>query len=371
MTGRDLKCAVIGAGMAGILSAIRLPDAGIKEFTVYEKADGIGGTWRENTYPGLSCDVPSQLYSYSFAPSPSWSRHFSPGPEIQAYLERVASDHGVMEHVRLGDEVISCVYADGRWNIETASGFREEADIVIAATGVLHHPRIPEFEGLEDFAGHVFHSARWDHAAPLDGARVGVIGTGSTAVQIVSAIVERVSKLSLFQRTPQWVLQQPNPQYSDEEQSAFRDHPDLLAENREHLSEIFELFSIAVVDAGSDMTKLIEQACIANLENVRDPALRERLRPDYRPACKRLVIAPDFYEAIQRPNAELVTEQIERIELSGVRTLDGRLHELDVLVLATGFKTNAFMRPMSVVGRNGLTLEDAWTPSKLLHVERA
>jgi cation diffusion facilitator CzcD-associated flavoprotein CzcO len=366
--GRQLKCAVIGAGMAGILSAVRLAEAGIEDFTVYEKADGIGGTWRENTYPGLSCDVPSQLYSYSFAPSPDWSRHFSPGAEIQAYLERVADDEGVTEHVRLGDEVISCLFDDGRWKIETASGFRDDVDFVIAATGVLHHPRIPDIEGIEEFGGSLFHSARWDHSARLDGARVGIVGTGSTSVQIVSAIVDRVSKLSLFQRTAQWVLQQPNPEYSDDERSEFREHPELLAENRRQLAEIFEIFSIAVVDAESDATKFIEQACAANLENVEDPDLRERLRPDYRAACKRLVISPDFYGAIQRPNAELVTERIQRIEHNGVRTADGRLHELDVLVLATGFKTDAFMRPMRVVGRNGLTLEEAWNPRPVAYL---
>ncbi len=278
----------------------------------------------------------------------------------------------------------SCVYEDGRWNIETASGFRDVADFVIAATGVLHHPRVPDIDGLADFGGPLFHSARWDHSARLDGARGGVVGTGSTAVQIVSAIVDQVSKLSLFQRTAQWVLQQPNPEYSEEERSAFREHPDMIEENRRHLAEIFEMFSIAVVDAESEATKFIEQACAANLENVRDPELRERLRPDYRAACKRLVIAPDFYGAIQHPNAELVTEPILRIERDGIRTADGRLHELDVLILATGFKTDAFMRPMRIVGRNGLTLEEAWSPRpvaylsvsipefpNLLHAQRA
>lgn len=354
--------------MAGILTAARLPEAGLTEFTVFEKSSGVGGTWRENTYPGLSCDVPSQLYSYSFAPSPSWSRHFSPGPEILSYLESVAEDRGVMRHVRLGDEVTSCTYAGGVWHIETAAGFEYESDMVVAATGVLHHPNVPELEGLGDFAGHVFHSARWDHAAPIDGARMGIVGTGSTSVQIVGAVVERVRRLSLFQRTPQWVLQQPNPEYTDDERAMFGDDPGILAENRRQIAETFELFSAAVVDASSEMTKLIEEACIRNLESVTDPELRERLRPDYRPACKRLVIAPDFYKAIQHPNAELVTRGIERIERRGVITDDGTLHELDVLVLATGFKTDAFMRPMRVVGRDGVSLEDAWSPRPVAYL---
>jgi cation diffusion facilitator CzcD-associated flavoprotein CzcO len=358
---RALRFALIGAGMAGILSAIKLTEAGLTDFTVYEKADRVGGTWRENTYPGLSCDVPSHLYSYSFALTPEWSHRFSPGPEIQAYFERVARAHGVLERVRFGDEVTRCEFLDGRWNLETASGHHDVVDVVIAATGVLHHPRYPDIEGLDTFAGAMFHSSRWDHEVVLNGARVGVIGTGSTAVQIVSAIVDRVQTLTLFQRTAQWVMPQENPEYTPEDQAKYRDDPARLEELHANLSQAFGIFANAVIDADSPEMQMIEQACRANLEdNVRDPELRERLRPDYRAACKRLIISPDFYDAIQRPNAELVTERIERIEPRGVRTSDGCLHELDVLVLATGFKADAFMRPMEVVGRDGVTLAGEW-----------
>ena len=220
-----MNFAIIGAGMAGILSAIKLTEAGLTDFTIYEKSDRFGGTWRENTYPGLACDVPSHLYSYSFAPNPDWSHQFSPGPEIHAYFERVAREHGLEEQVRFGDEVVRCEFSDGRWKLETASGHHDEVDVVIAATGVLHHPRYPDIEGLDTFAGAMFHSSRWDHDVELDGARVGVIGTGSTAVQIVGAIVDRVGHLDLFQRTPQWVLPQVNPAITDEEKAAFRERP--------------------------------------------------------------------------------------------------------------------------------------------------
>ena len=361
--GRHLRFAVIGAGMAGILSAIKLRDAGLTDFTVYEKADRLGGTWRENTYPGLSCDVPSHLYSYSFALTPEWSHRFSPGPEIRAYFEQVAEDHGVVPHVRFDDPVTACMFSNGRWSVTTASGHHDEVDVVIAATGVLHHPRYPDIEGIDRFAGDVFHSARWDPGVQLDGARIGIIGTGSTAVQIVTAVVDRVAHLSLFQRTAQWVMPQENPAYPREKREAWRDDPESLTRTRQELSDMFDLFSNAVVDVDSAEIKMIEQGCLANLEdNVHDPVLRERLRPDHRAACKRLIISPDFYDAIQHPNAELVTEAIERIEAGGVRTRDGRLHELDVLVLATGFKADSFMRPMEVVGRNGLTLDQAWDP---------
>jgi cation diffusion facilitator CzcD-associated flavoprotein CzcO len=355
------KFAIIGAGMAGILAAIKLTEAGLTDFTVFEKADRPGGTWRENTYPGLSCDVPSHLYSYSFALTPEWSHRFSPGEEIQAYFERVAREHGLYSRTRFGDEVTRCEFSKGRWLLETASGYQAEVDIVIAATGVLHHPKIPDLEGLSRFEGAAFHSSQWDHQARLDGARVGIIGTGSTAVQIVSEIVDRVAKLSLFQRTAQWVLQADNPAYTEDERADLRQDPARLTDLHAELSKQFDVFARVVVDADSPEMAMIEEACRANLENtVRDVELRERLRPDYRAACKRLVVSPNFYEAIQRPNAELVTEQIECVEASGIRTRDGRLHELDVLVLATGFKANAFMRPMELIGRDGITLDRAW-----------
>jgi len=356
-----MRVAVIGAGMAGILSAIKLEEAGITDFTVYEKGDQLGGTWRENTYPGLACDVPSHLYSYSFALTPDWSHRFSPGPEIRAYFERVARDHNVVSHVRFGDEVASCTFENGSWQLTTTDGHHDEVDVVIAATGVLHHPRYPDIDGLDSFEGAMFHSARWDHTVGVDGVRVGIIGTGSTAVQLVSALVRRVAKLSLFQRTAQWIMPQDNPAYSDEEKATFRKDPALLRQLHTQLGEMFGLFANAVIDAESPGIKMIEDACLANLENnVRDPDLRERLRPSYRAACKRLIISPDFYDAIQAPSAELVTEGIDCIEAAGVRTRDGVLHDLDVLVLATGFKADAFMRPMRVTGRGGRTLDQIW-----------
>lgn len=360
--GGQPRFAIIGAGMAGILCAIKLKEAGLTDFTIYEKADRVGGTWRENTYPGIACDVPSHLYSYSFAPTPDWSHHFSPGAEIQAYFERVAREHDVEKFMRFGEEVTRCEFAQGRWHLETARGHRDEADFVLAATGVLHHPSYPDIEGLDTFEGARFHSARWDHGISLDGRRIGIVGTGSTAVQIVSAVVDRVERLSLFQRTAQWIMPQANPPYCEAEKDEFRRHPERMRQIRDEISRLFaENFSNAVVDAGSPQMKLIEDACRANLENnVTDAALREKLRPDYHAACKRLVISPDFYQAIQKPNAELVTEGIARVEAKGVRTRDGRLHALDVLVLATGFRVDRFVRPMEVIGRDGTRLDRVW-----------
>ena len=359
----DLRFLIIGAGMSGILSAIELKKAGYDDFVIYEKADRLGGTWRENTYPGIACDVPSHFYSYSFAPNPEWSHRFSPGAEIQAYFEEVARRYEVASRIRFGQEVTRCAFEGGCWKIELADGSTDEGDFVIAATGVLHHPAYPDIAGLDSFAGACFHSARWDHDVALAGKRVGVVGTGSSAIQIVSALVDEVAELTLFQRTPQWVAHADNPAYSDEQKAEFRRRPEAMQELRAQVSRAFtEGFANVLIDAESPVLQAIHQSCEANLENnVADPALRERLRPTYRAACKRLVLSGNFYDAIQRRNAKLVTEPIERIEASGVRTRDGRLHELDVLVLATGFRVDRFVRPMQVIGRNGTALDTVWT----------
>lgn len=359
---RPLRFVVIGAGMAGILSAIKLQEAGYDSIVVYEKADRLGGTWRENTYPGIACDIPSHLYRFSFAPNPDWTHTFAPGAEILAYLEDVATRFGVLDLIRLGTEVTRLRHDGTRWHVELATGETDQADVVIGATGVLHHPRYPDIEGLDTFAGASFHSARWDHSVELGGRRVGVIGTGSSAVQIVSAIVGTVGELHLFQRTPQWILPVPNPPIDEAQRALFREDPAAMDALRKELAQTFETsFANAVVDADSPQMAFIEQMCRQNLESsVRDPELRERLRPDYRAACKRLVVSPDFYDAIQHPNARLVTDRIVRIEPAGVRTADGTLHELDVLVLATGFKVDQFLRPIEVIGPSGVTLEQLW-----------
>lgn len=353
---------IIGAGVSGIVAAVALARAGITDYTIYEKADRVGGTWRDNTYPGVACDVPSHLYSFSFAPNPDWSRQFAAGTEIQAYVEDVAHRYGVVQRMRFGEEVVRCEFANGRWHVETASGRRDSADFVISATGITHHPNTPDIPGLDTFAGAAFHSARWNHDVPLEGRRVGVIGTGSSAVQIVSALVERVGRLTLFQRTPQWVMPQENRPFSAADREALRRDPDSMQALRASLERRFvQNFSDAVVDADSPRLQAIEALCREHLETtVVDPELRARLRPDYQVACKRLIISSDFYRAIQHPNAELVTERIARIEPEGVRTHDQRLHALDVLVLATGFRTDRFIRPVEVIGAGGRRLDVVW-----------
>ena len=354
---------VIGAGMAGLLAAMRLREAGYTNVAVYEKADRLGGTWRENTYPGVACDVPSHLYSYSFAPNPEWSHVFSPGAEICAYLEDVAKRHEISDAITYDAEVTELVFDGRRWQVELTGGRKDEAHFVIAATGVLHHPAYPDIEGLDSFAGPVFHSARWDHNVKIEGARLGIVGTGSSAVQITAATVDTVGELVLFQRTPQWVLSVPNPPISQEQRDAYRVDPSAMAALRAELADSFEAnFANAVIDADSPQLKALEEMCRANLQDgVADPILREKLRPDYRAACKRLVVSPNFYQAITRPSARLVTEPIAAVEPAGMRTADGCLHELDVIVLATGFRVDRFLRPIKVRGHHGADLDQLWT----------
>jgi cation diffusion facilitator CzcD-associated flavoprotein CzcO len=376
-TSGEPRFAIIGAGMSGILAAIKLKEAGL-DFSVFEKAEKVGGTWRENTYPGIACDVPSHLYSYSFELNPDWHYMSSPGSEIQSYFEDVTKRYELEESIRFGEPVVRCEWqpADtgkgGRWEVETGSGFIDHFEWVIGATGILHHPKLPTIEGLDRFQGSMFHSARWDHDVPVDGRRVGVIGTGSSGVQITGALASRASHYTLFQRTAQWVVPVEQVAYDEEQRAAFRADPASLQNIHEELNTAFhDGFANTVLDGESSAIDDIEKVCTEYLNTrITDPELRERLRPDYRAACKRLVISHNFYDAIQCESAELVTTTIERIEPKGVRTSDGRLHELDVLVLATGFHVDRFVRPMTIKGSEGVLLDDVWKqrPSAYLAV---
>jgi len=359
----DIRFVVIGSGMAGILSGIKLLEAGFSNICIYEKADKVGGTWRENTYPGLTCDVPAHAYTYAFEPNPDWSQYLAEGGEIYQYFERTVAKYGVGKLIKFNEEVSRCEFVDGRWQIETHRGTRDEADVVIAATGVLHAPNYPDIKGAKSFKGAMFHSARWDHGVPLDGKRIGVIGTGSTGVQIVSALSTRAEKLTHFQRSAQWIMPVENPAYSEEQKEAFRQDAALLKHMQDEPAylEAVDRFNRAIANPESDAMHEIEAIVLQNLEdNVADLELREKLRPNYRAACKRLVYSPDYYQAIQHPNVSLVDDGIECIEPDGVRTRDGKLHAFEVLVLATGFQAHRFMRPMEIIGRGGKTLDEAW-----------
>ena len=354
---------IIGAGMAGILAAIKLREAGKHNVRVYEKADRIGGTWRENTYPGLSCDVPSHSYTYSFEPNSEWTRHLPPGPEVQAYFESVAAKYKLDEIISFNEEIIDCHFKNNQWHISTSKGNSDCADFVIAATGVLHHPRIPHIDGMEKFKGKIFHSARWDHSAPLENKRIAVIGTGSTGVQIVTALAECAAQLCHYQRTPQWIMPVVNAEFSESEKALFRNDSIALKsiQTDPELEANIERFSVAITEPDSAAMHEIENIVRENLENsISDLELRERLRPNYRAACKRLIYSENFYQAVQQSNVEVLSEGVDSIEENGIRSANGTLREIDIIVLATGFQADRFMRPMRITGENDITLEQAW-----------
>ena len=371
-SGHGLRYAIIGAGMSGILAAIKLIERGETNFTIFEKGSDLGGTWRDNRYPGLTCDTPSHAYSYSFALNPEWQSYYATGAEIHAYFRKVAADHGTLPFIRYHSEVSACRFEDasGAWTIELTDGSSCEADVLIAASGVLHHPNVPDLPGLDTFAGKAFHSARWDDSAVLDGTRVGVIGCGSTGIQIVNALSNRSARVVHFQRSPQWIMPVPQFDYTAEQKEAFAHDPaqiEAIRRDPAYWDAIYR-FTDGVTDFNSPQIAEIEEICRQNLENsVRDPELREKLRPNYRAACKRLIYSWEYYECVQRPAVFVETGGIDRIEPAGVRMKDGTLHELDVLVLATGFHADRFIRPATVAGRGGRLLDDVWAVRPTAH----
>lgn len=347
--------------MSGLCMAATLRRAGYHDFTLYEKADEVGGTWRENTYPGLSCDVPARFYSYSFAPNPDWTATFASGPEIQAYFTRFADSSGLREHIRFGTEVTEARWDRECWQVSLSDGDTDVVDVLVSAAGVLHHPKLPAIAGLQGFAGAAFHSARWDHSAELAGQRVGVIGTGSTGAQIVSALAGVAGRLTLFQRTAQWVFPMPIVSYSRFGRALMRRFRPLNRASYRFYQQLLEQsFGRAVVERGW-RRRLLATLCRLNLRlGVRDKELRRKLTPPDQPMCKRLIISGRFYRAVTRHGVDVVTDAIDHIEPEGVVTADGVRHELDVLVLATGFDAHAYLRPINLIGEDGVKLEQVW-----------
>jgi cation diffusion facilitator CzcD-associated flavoprotein CzcO len=358
---RNPSVAVIGAGMTGILMAIKLREAGINDITLLEKADQLGGTWRENTYPGVACDVPAHMYTYSFRGNPNWKHRFARGEEIQSYFQEVADEHGITEQIRFGEALSASEYRDGRWHLTTSKGAELDVDFVVCATGILHHPAYPDIPGLNTFSGDMWHTARWNHDVDLRGKRVGIIGTGSTACQVIGDIAADCGHLTVFQRTPQWIVSVPDKEYSEADMARLRGKQGRMAAlSRRYAMAFRSVFTAAVT--GSKLPHMfIDWLARRNLrKSVKDPALRAKLTPNYKVGCKRLIINSTFYDAIQRDNAHLETSGIERVTEAGVVTADGAVHELDVLILATGFHPFNFMRPMDLRGRDGLSIDTAW-----------
>lgn len=363
MNDSALPIAIIGSGFGGIGMAIRLKQSGVDSFVMFERADEVGGTWRDNTYPGAACDVPSHAYSLSFEPNPNWSRRFSPSGEIEAYLLGLVEKWQLRAHLRFGTAIVAARFDEdsGTWTLQTSRGESVTARVVICAVGGLVDPAWPEIPGRESFAGAAFHTARWNHDYDLDGKRVAVIGTGASAVQVVPSIAPRVAKLSVFQRTPAWVVPKLDRVYSERAKRVFARFPFTLRASRAVKYWMSELFGPIVYLNAPRLAALGERISLRHLHaQVADPALREKLRPRFQFGCKRVLVSDDYWASFERENVELVCDAIERIEPAGIRTRDGRLHELDAIVFATGFDVGLTKAPFPVTGRAGRTLDEAW-----------
>ena len=363
------RIAIIGSGFGGIGMGCRLRQAGIETFTIYEKADAVGGTWRDNTYPGAACDVPSHLYSLSFAPKTDWTRRFPEQPEILEYLNEVTDRFGLRSHLRLGTEITAATWDDetSSWHLELADGTREEADVLVAATGQLNRPHVPDIAGLDRFEGVAFHSARWDHDHDLAGREVAVIGIGASAIQFVPEIAPITRTLTLFQRSSNFVAPKPDGAFSPEARERFRRHP--------WLQRLYRLSIWARFDArwllfrkGSRAARMLERRFESELSKaVTDDLPAAALLPDYPVGCKRILISNDWYPTLFRPNVEVVTDPVEQVTATGVVS-GGVEHPVDTIIFGTGFASTGFLAPIRVTGRGGRDLHEEWREGAEAHL---
>jgi cation diffusion facilitator CzcD-associated flavoprotein CzcO len=361
---------ILGAGVSGLCTGIQLLAAGITSFTIFEKSDKVGGTWYENQYPGAACDVPSHFYSYSFEQNPDWTRKFSGQAEIQRYLQHCAEKYGVLEHIRFGTEVTGASFDErsGQWRVRTSKGDDVTANVLVSGVGQLNRPHVPDLPGLADFEGVSFHSARWNHAHDLTGKKVAVIGNGASAIQFIPPVAKKAAKLTIFQRSANWVVPRGDYAYSDRAKKFFRAFPALQRLYRWYFYWQLEKNFLAFGGDGA-IARTFEKGARAWLEqSIPDPKLRAALTPDYRVGCKRILIDDDFYPALARPNVEVETSQIARITRDAIETKDGKTHPVDTIILATGFSATAFLAPMQIEGVGGRKLEEVWAPGAEAHL---
>ncbi len=361
-TQPDVQVAIIGAGFAGLGAAIRLKLSGRDSFVVFERANDVGGTWRENTYPGCACDVPSHLYSYSFAPNPTWSKAYSPQPEIYRYLQDCVSRFELRGQIRFNTEILDTRWLEERtcWQLTDQHGHIATARVVVAAIGPLNRPSIPRLPGLDTFAGTTFHSARWNHAYDLRGKRVAVIGTGASAIQIVPEIAALAAQLTVFQRTAPYLNPRNNRAYAPWQQRLYAHFPALQRVHRSFFYWLNELFGLSFL--GNDtLNKLGTALARKHLENqITDPVLRQKAWPTYKLGCKRVLVSDHYFPALCRPNVELVTEPIRAITPTGIVTAEGTERPLDAIILSTGFVVADIFVDQNLTGRNGRNLLGEW-----------
>ena len=356
------KILVIGTGFSGLCMGVKLREMGENDFVLLERADDVGGTWRDNTYPGCACDVPSHLYSFSFEPNPNWSRMYAPQPEIYAYLKGVATKYDLLKHIRFNANLVSARYDDARklWTVESDDGRVFEADILVSGMGGLSNPATPNLKGLDKFKAATFHSATWDHDYNLVGKRVAVIGSGASAIQFVPNIAPKVDHLYYFQRTPPWVVPKDDRPMSQREQADFSANPWRQSWERTKLYWTMELRFLAFKFKPEWMGLVAKVAKRKIGQSIKDPVLRAKLTPDYTPGCKRLLISNDYYPALARTNVEVITEGIQEVTPRGVVTSDGVERPVDAIILGTGFKVQDPIPPKTVFGKGGIDLADVW-----------
>ncbi len=359
---RELEVIVVGAGFAGIGAAVKLREQGITDFVVLERGHTVGGTWRDNTYPGCACDVPSNLYSFSFAPNPEWSRSFSPQPEIQDYLERVTDDFGVRAHVRIDHELEGAAWGEpsGRWHLRTSRG-TYTARFLVSATGALSEPSLPPIEGLDSFPGTTFHSAAWDHDHDLSGERVAVVGTGASAIQFAPEIVDDIGSMTVFQRTAPWVVPRGDRDLTRAERGLFRRAPALQRLVRAAIYWGREALVVGLT-RNPGLMRVGEALSRRQLAaQVSDPELRAKLTPDYTMGCKRILLSNDWYPTLNRDHVEVVTSGVTEVRGSTVVTADGTEREVDTIIFGTGFEVAEPPIAQRIRTRDGRTLTQRWS----------
>jgi len=357
------RIAIIGSGFSGLCLGIQLKKAGIHSFKIFEKADRLGGTWRDNTYPGAACDIPAFSYCFSFEQKTDWTRKWAGQEEILAYMDHCAEKYGILQHLRFTTEVESARFdADAAvWGLRTRAGEEIEAEVVISAVGQLSRPKVPDIPGLETFRGESFHSARWSHDYNLEGKRVGVIGNAASAIQFIPEVAKQVDHLSVFQRSANWMIPRMDRPYSRKEIDRFTRHPWLAKLYRWWIWASFELRYPMVFRAGSWLGPLFERMAKKYMRSIiKDPKLREALVPDYPIGARRILISDDYYQALERENVEVVTAGIERVVEDGIVDNEGRTHVVDAILLATGFRTTEFLAPIRIQGLEGRSLEEEW-----------
>ncbi len=360
---QPLDVLVIGAGFSGICAGIKLLEQGIRNFRIYEKSQGIGGTWFDNTYPGAACDVPSHFYCYSFEPNPNWSRIYSPQAEIQAYIEHCADKYEIRPYIENGAKVTEMRLDEERaiWVVSFANGDSVETRHIINGYGGLHKPSVPNFEGKDSFTGPTIHTAQWDHSVDFNNKRVAIIGSAASAIQIIPELAKISDKLTIFQRTPNYIAPRGDREYTDAEKQRFARWPWLQSLYRWFLFKRMDLFFYPITKKGSKTGRVGREKIMQYMRaSVKNSDLHALLEPQYEMGCKRILLSDDLYRSLNRDNVEVESNGIEKIEPRGIRCKNGSLHEADIVVFATGFDIDGHMRSIDVYGSNGQSLANTW-----------